>query len=175
MFSNVIFDPTITTDIARVNRRDGTLFLNPTIWNRLSGLEREFVLLHEAGHLELMTADEFKANSYAVEKFAPVKTLSDAELGKRIVVMSEITVPENYISNYNGVDPVGAIADGVGSIFEALPLLGIGSKSRLAEKQASANAMISLENAKSQGLVKALVVGGVLVVVIVVLFFTLRK
>jgi hypothetical protein len=175
MFSNVIFDDTINTDIARVNRADGTLYLNPSIWKRLTGLEREFVLLHEAGHVELMTASEFEANNYAVEKFAPVKSLTDAELGKRIVVMSEITVPENYISNYNGVDPVGAIGEAVGKIFETLPMLGIGSKSRRKDQEAAAKAAISLENAKSSGTQKILIVGGMLVIVIVIIIFIFKK
>lgn len=177
MFTNVIFDDTFKTDIARVNRADGTLYLNPSIWDRLTGLEREFVLLHEAGHLELMTADEFEANNYAVEKFAPVKTLSDAELGKRIVVMSEITVPENYISNYNGVDPIGAIADGVGKIFETLPMLGLGSGKRDASNNnAAANNWIS-QSLSAKNSEKLLIVGGIFLlgIVVVILIFKSSK
>jgi hypothetical protein len=167
MFSKVIFDDTIQGDIARVNRQDRTLYLNPSIWNRLNGLEREFVLLHEAGHLELMTADEFAANKYAIEKFVQVEALTDAELGKRIVVISEITDPENYVSG-------NFIGDIVGQVNNTLSILGVGSKKRRKEAEAAAKAAKELESAKSASNIKLLVIGGFFVVVIIVLFFTFK-
>jgi len=175
MFSKVIFDETVKSDIARVNRADRTLYLNPSIWNRLTGLEREFVLLHEAGHLELMTADEFKANKYAVEKFAPVESLTDNELGKRIVVMSEITDPAKYLSG-NFFADIGNAIGTIGTVSnETFKIFGIGSKRRIEENKAANKAALQFENAKSSNMQKLLIVGGMLIVVVVIIIFVFKK
>jgi len=183
-FSRVVFDNTIKGDIARVNRADGTLYINPDIWQRLTGLEREFILFHEDGHLQLQTASEFTANKYAVEKFCPVQTLTDSELGKRIVVMTEITDPDQYISGSGGgvaVDPVSAVAnavgsvfDGIGTVFESLPLLGIGKKSRMQETEAQKKAALEISESKTAGTVKIVAIAGVIVIVVVTLIFLLK-
>ena len=49
---------------ARINRRAGVLELAPSFF-RKSQDEKEFILLHELGHLELDTTDEMKADKYA--------------------------------------------------------------------------------------------------------------
>lgn len=176
MFSRVIYDNTIVGDIARVNRQTGDLYINPDIWHRISGLEKDYVLLHEAGHLELMTASEYEAHRYAVERFCPVQTLTDNELGRRIVVMSEITDPQRYMSGSGGgVDPVSAVANAVGSIFEALPMLGVGKKSRLEETEANKKAALELSESNTSGIVKIVAIAGVIVIVVVVLIFIFKK
>jgi hypothetical protein len=173
--SKVVFNPDIGRNIARVNRQTGVIELDPSIWETLPELERDFVLLHERGHMELQTASEFAANQYAIKNFIPVRTLTNKELGQRIEVVTRITNPDNYISYYNGVDPIGAIGEAVGKIFETLPVIGIGSKSRQKETEARAKAALDLENAKSSGTTKIAFIGGTLLIVMIVLFFALKN
>ena len=183
-FTAVVFDQSVDTDIARVNRSTGVLYLNPHIWDSLTADEREFVLLHEDGHLQLQTASEYQANRYAIGKYCPVATLTDAELGKRIQVITEITDPTRYnlSGNAGGADPVTAIANGIGSIFDALPLLGVGKKSREEEaNNAAANQLKildaegNIQAAKSKSTQTLLVVGGMFLVVVIVLVFIFKK
>lgn len=176
-FKKVVFDSAMTGDIARVNRETQVLYINPAIWNRLTSHEREYVLFHEDGHLVLATADEFKANAYAIEKYCPVKTLTNSELGKRIQVMSEITDPARYISPL-ALDPVSAISGAVDSIFQALPMFGIGSKSRIKEQNAAAEAQLKLINAQSKSAAanqKLYLMVGIIAIVGIIMYFTLRK
>ena len=174
-FSKVIYDPD-QAEIAKVNRVDKTLSLNPTIWKGLPEAEREFVLLHEKGHLELQTADEFKANAYAVGKFAPVRTLTNAELGQRIVVMRDILTPREsgFLAE--------AIAGAVGGVTSVLPVLGIGSGARMKETAANAAAQIQVIDAQSKADAKKAnttiilsVLAGVLIIVGLSLYFILKK
>ncbi len=175
MFNRVIFDNTISTDIARVNRADRTLFLNPAIWGRLTGLEREFVLLHEAGHLELMTASEYQANKYAVDRFITVQTLTDAELGKRIQVLTEITDPGKYISG-NFFEGIGNAVGTIGTVSnETFKIFGIGAKNRKSEADNAAanswiNQRLSAKNNKT-----LIILGGVFLVAIVTIILILKK
>ena len=173
-FTQVVFDDSINTDIARVNRATGVLYLNPNIWNRITGDEREFVLLHEKGHLELQTASEYQANNYAIGKFLPVKALTNSELGKRIQIVTEITDPERYISHL-GLDPASNIAGALGEIFKVLPVLGLGSKSRQAEANNAAANQIKLADKLAANKQTLLITGGIMVIVLIVLFFTFKK
>jgi hypothetical protein len=179
-FSTVIYDPG-QPEIAKVNRVNKTLYLNPQIWKGLPADQKEFVLLHEKAHLVLQTADEFEANKYAVGQFAPVRTLTNAELGKRIVVMRNILTPRE-----SGFDPISAIATaGAGaieSITSVLPVLGIGSASRIKETAANAAAQTAVITAqakadakKSNTTIIMVVLGGVLLIVMGSLYFILKK
>jgi hypothetical protein len=73
------------------------------------------------------------------------------------------------------MDPVSAIANAVGGIFGSLSTLGIGSKSRQAEADNAAQNAAEIEASKSKSLIKILAISGVLTIVIVVIFLTLRK
>lgn len=179
--TNVIYDPAIQTDIARVNRETGVLYLNPSIWKRLTADEREFVLLHEEGHLHLQTASEYQANKYAIGKYINVKNLTNAELGKRIQVVTEITDPTRYISgNGGGVDPISAIAnaggsyfDMIGKVFQTLPMIGVGANSRNnSENNKSANDLLKIA-ASGKNQKQLIILGGsfLLVMLIVLLIF----
>lgn len=168
MFSKVVFDTSVSSNIAQVDRATGTLSINPQIWNRLTGLEKEYVLLHEGGHLNLMTADEFKVNKYAIEKFIPVQTLTDAELGKRIIVLSQITDPANYVSG-------NFVSDILGAANDTLSIIGVGNKQRAADAAAAASNAVLIENTKSANTTKIIIIGGMLVIVIVVMFFIFKK
>ncbi|MBV5346814.1 hypothetical protein JZU46_01130 [bacterium] len=175
--SKVVYNPEIGRNIARVNRKTGVLELDPAIWEALPELERDFVLLHEYGHVELQTASEFAANQYAIKEFLPVRTLTNKELGQRIEVLTRITAPDNYISYYSGVDPVGAIGEAVGKIFETLPLIGLGSKSRKeAADNNAANAWIS-QSISAKNSEKLLIVGGIFLlgIVVVIMIFKSSK
>ena len=78
------------TEIAKVNRKTGTLYLSTEIWNQLPESEKNYVLLHEQGHLKLQTNDEFAANGYAISHFAQAGTFTNRELGQKILVMRSI-------------------------------------------------------------------------------------
>lgn len=174
-FSKVVYDPN-QAEIAKVNRVDKTLFINSAIWKGLPADQREFVLLHEKGHLELQTADEFEANKYAVGKFAPVRTLTNAQLGQRIIVMRNILTPRE--SGF----AVEMITGALSGITQALPVLGIGSKSRMNETAANAAAQSQIIAAQSKADAKKAntniilgVLAGVILIVGITLYFTFKK
>ena len=174
-FSKVIFDPN-QAEIAKVNRVDKTLYLNPLIWKGLPADQREFVLLHEKGHLELQTADEYEANQYAVGKFVPVRTLTNSELGQRIQVMRSILTPRE--SGFAADLVAGALS----SITNVLPVLGIGSKARMNETAANAAAQSQIIAAQAKADAKKAntniiigVLAGVILIVMGSLYFILKK
>ena len=179
-FTSVIFDPS-QKEIARVNRSDGTLYLKPQIWDHLPQGEKDFVLLHEKGHLILQTTDEFKSNEFAVKNYLPSHTLSNPELKSRITVMQSILTPGKENSPISGF-AVDAISGAVGSIFQSLPMMGIGSASRQKEAAANAAAQSTIIAAKAKADEKKHqtylvwgVIGGAFILVGVVLYFTFRK
>ena len=168
-FTRVVFDPT-QKEIAAVNRADGTLYLKPQIWDNLPQGEKDFVLLHEKGHLVLQTTDEYKANAYAVKNFAPAHVLSNPELKARITVMQSILTPgRENISGFSddtssdtssdtpsdssgpwgGFGMISSIAGAVGGIFQTLPLLGLGKAAR--EEEALKKGQIQLDLINAQG------------------------
>jgi hypothetical protein len=174
-FSKVIYDPN-QKEIAKVNRQNGTLYLNSKIWKGLPENEKEFVLLHEKGHLDLQTRNEFEANSYAVSKFAPSRTLTNQELGKRIVVMKTI------LDKGQEAAESGFSFDFLGDIAKVLPVIGVGSKARQEETAANATAQQQLIDAQSKADAKKsntyVIIGalvGVLLIVGVTIYFTLKK
>lgn len=156
--------------IAKVNRRTGVLTLNPTIWDSLPTDQKEFVLFHEMGHLRLQTANEYAANKYAIGKFTALKTLKNHTLGQKIMVMREILdkADDNLESGF-------AIGEILGGVTQSLSVLGIGSKARQNEAITAAENNLKLQDAKAKSTTKALVIGGVLVLVIAVVFLTLRS
>lgn len=156
-FTSTVFDPN-QKEIARVNRTDGTLYLKPQIWKLLPQGEKDFVLYHEEGHLVLQTTDEFEANLYAIKNYVPSHILTNPELKARIVVMQSILTPgrENNTSGFSGTTAasgggggsvVGDVAQAVGAIFTALPLIGVGKGAR--EEEAQKQGLIQ------EGLIKA--------------------
>jgi hypothetical protein len=175
-FSKVVYDAS-QAEIAKVNRVDKTLYLNPDIWKGLPADQKEFVLLHEKGHLVLQTTDEFEANEYAVKNFAPVKTLTNGELGKRIVVMKNILTPRVEA----GFAAEG-IAGALSGIMTSLPVLGIGSKARQQEAAANATAQMQIitvqsaaDSKKSNSTMIVVVMIGVLGIVGLSLYLILKK
>lgn len=59
---------------ASVDMQTGVISINRSAWDRYDNFERSFVLMHEIGHYELDTDDEFEADEYAlrhVYKTAP--------------------------------------------------------------------------------------------------------
>jgi Zn-dependent peptidase ImmA (M78 family) len=160
------------------------LWLNSNIWDRLPTDQKEFVLLHEKGHLRLQTGDEFRANQYAVKRFAPVNSFSNQKLGQKIMVMRDILdkADEDYSSNFTETLLAGAASGLASSIFQILPVLGVGSKSRQAETAANTAASIQLMNTqaelaaqKSKTTTKTILVVGVLALVVVVSILIIRK
>jgi len=178
VFKNVIMVPG-QPEIAKVNRNTGTLYLSSDIWKGLPEDEKQFVLFHEEGHLVLKTADEYQANSYAVGKFAQAGTFTNKELGQKIMVMRSILdKADGQTSNFAAELAAGASS----GILQTLSVLGIGSKSRIkeAEATAAANATIyqaqaKAESEKTNSIMKIALIIGVLLIVALIIYFTLRK
>lgn len=166
-------------ELAKVNRKTGVLYLNAKIWDSLPSDEKEFVLFHEEGHLKLETADEFKANSYAVGKFAPAGSFPSKELGQRITVMKNILdKADDHVSPF-AADLVAGTLSGV---FSNLAVWGIGSKARQKETEAKAAANVAILGAQSEleaeqakSRTKTIVISGVLILVLAVTYLILRK
>lgn len=174
--------------VARVDRNTGNLEINNEIWGQLPPEYKEFVLLHEAGHLVLKTQEEHQANTYAIGKYLESAAIDNQEFNKRIIILSEILSDEGRKMfrrrNYDNLagDPVSAAAEGLGSIFDILPALGIGSKARSKEAQANAQAQSTLlaAKAKADGKTTAnkiliISIGAGMLALVLVLFFTLKK
>ncbi len=172
------------TEIAKVNRKTGTLYLSSDIWDRLPNAEKNFVIYHEEGHLKLETADEFAANKYAIGKYLSAGQFTSKELGKKIMVMKSIfdKAEDSQTSNFAIAE---AVAGAVGSITQSLPVLGIGSKSRIKETQATAaanasvyaaqaNAASATSKAQAKTTTTILIVAGVMLIIGIVVYFTLR-
>lgn len=177
-FKRVIIDHG-QAEIAKVNLKTRTLTLSPGIWKGLPADEKEFVLLHEKGHLEMQTADEFAANKYAVGQFMKVGTFTNKELGQRIMVMRSILDKADGKTASFTADIAAGAASG---IMQTLSVLGIGSKARIreAEATAAANAAIydaqaKATEAKSKSTVKILVVSGIIIILAVAIYFKFRK
>jgi hypothetical protein len=91
--------------------------------------------------------------------------------------------PTGQISGFTAaVDPVSAVAGAIGSIFTALPLLGIGTAGRQAETAANAAAQSEViaatakaNAAKNQTNLIYGIIAGAFVIVLVVLYFIFRK
>ena len=171
-------------EIARVNRKTGVLYLNSDIWDKLPTDQKEFVLLHEKGHLKLNTNNEFRANAYAVKNYVPVDTFSNAELGKRIVVMRSILdkADDHLKPRFTDALIAGASSGLISNILQSLPVLGIGSDSRVKETKATAQAQQAIlgaqseiEEEKAKQRQKILVLAGVLAIVGLIIYLTLKK
>lgn len=167
--------------VAQVDRTTGELFIDPSIWKNLPAEVKDYVLLHEDGHITLQTADEFQANKYAIGRFMERGTLTDQEFGRRIVVLSEILGEKGRTSyfksaNVSNFDPstlITSISGSLSSIFNNLPALGVGSFSRRAEGQQQAtNAFILQAKSAKATNTMIMMVGGfaIIIVVILVLF-----
>ena len=87
--------------------------------------------MHEAGHLELMTPDEYKVNKYAIGKYLKAGELNDQEFGRRIVVLSQV-LGENgksLMNNQGNLSNSDTTTDNQGSSIVAtalsiLPIFG---------------------------------------------------
>ena len=73
------------------------------------------------------------------------------------------------------MDPITAIANGLGSIFNSLGTVGIGTKSRQKEIAAIGEVQAEAAAERSKTTTKILVVSGILIFVIVIIVLTLRK
>lgn len=176
-FSKVIMVPG-QAELAKVNRKTGVLYLSKEIWNQLPEGEKQFVLYHEAGHLKLESASEFKANEYAIKNYLNAGTFTNKELGAKIMVMRSAlqkAVGAPQTSNF-------ALTDVASGIVQSLSVLGVGSKSRIAETNATTNQNVAIITAqanasvlKSNANTKIFLVIGVFAVLGIVLFFTLKN
>ena len=98
-----------------------------------------------------------------------------AIIGTRNLSRSAFLTEKEVLNPFSGVGDVYGIGQGLTAIFDNLPLLGAGSKSRINETKAAADANISILNAqnqstkeKSKQTEKLLLIGFVALLVIVV-------
>lgn len=170
LFTRVVMAHSGQPEIAKVNRKTGVLFLNSKIWDQLPTDQKDFVLFHEEGHLRLNTADEFAANQYAVQNFTPSGRFTNNELGKRIIVMREILgkADKDYSAFTEIINEAGTQVQGV---MQKLAVLGIGSRGRASEATAAAEASAISSKANT----KVFIIAGILVILAIVIFLTLRK
>lgn len=167
---------------AQVNRLTGELFINPSIWRNLPKDHREFILLHESGHLELMTADEYRVNKYAIGKYLEAGQLNDEEFGRKLVILSEVLGDNgrelmNNEGNLSNFEPITAIL-GIFSIGSSI----IGKKNaandqiEFMEQQKLqydiANAGANINKAKTY---RTLIVVGSILILLILLYFILKK
>lgn len=179
LFRNVVMVPD-QPEIAKVNRKSGTLYLSSKIWKGLPSDQKEFVLHHEDGHLRLDTADEFQANKYAVNKFLGPRSFTNKELGQKIVVMREILSKADETAGFTGI--ADAVAGATGGILQSLSVLGVGSKSRQQEAAANAAAASQLYTAqataaaaKSKSTLIIIGVAGAIIIFGLIIYLKLRK
>jgi len=166
-------------EIAKVNRKTGVLYLSDDIWNRLPSAEKDFVLLHEEGHLKLQTADEFRANQYAIGKFLSSGTFSNKQFGQKIMVMRSALDKADGVVSSNFTAELGGSASG---IMQTLSVLGVGSKSRQNEAKANAAAAVQVYDAEAKAAAKKakstqtiILIVSALALVGLITFFVLRK
>ncbi len=171
-------------EIAKVDQKTGILYLSPKIWNGLPQSEKNFVLFHENGHLELQTSNEFLANKYAVGKFLSGGSFSNKELGQKIMVMRDILdKADGQTSNFTaGVNDMYGIGTGLSAIMQGLPVLGIGQKAREKEATATAaanstilNAQAAVTAAKAKSTTTIILVAGGILIFGLIIYLTLRK
>lgn len=63
---------------ASVDIRNGIVYINREMWQKLNDHERAIILLHEEGHFKGKTLDEVKADIYTIDKY-----LQDADTPQR--------------------------------------------------------------------------------------------
>jgi hypothetical protein len=69
MFKGVLINTQMRSPLA-VNRATGELLVNPPEFDKLSDFGKRFWLLHELGHLEFNTPDEYTADLFAIKNMA---------------------------------------------------------------------------------------------------------
>lgn len=64
----IIQEDNIMNSPLAIDKENQILFVNPALFNKLSDFAKKFFVLHELGHLEYMTSDEFISDEYAFEQ-----------------------------------------------------------------------------------------------------------
>jgi len=161
--------------IAKINRETGDLFLNPIAWRKLTPAHRDFVLLHEEGHFVLQDPTERGANAYAVNKYIKQATTTD-DYGHRITVMSDLLMKESHMIDLSALGSI------VGDIFTGLASIGIGSKSRIKELEATeevlksqANAQKDISDNSTQNQLLIFGAIGLILIISIVIYFKLKN
>lgn len=77
---------------AAIDRREGIIYINPTLFNQLTYFEKRFVILHEEGHYYLNTSDEVAADAYAFDRLAGTEFKS---LKKTLGTLDKLLVKGN--------------------------------------------------------------------------------
>ncbi|HAN77694.1 MAG TPA: hypothetical protein DCQ31_07935 [Bacteroidales bacterium] len=93
---NIVYVPDLGETPAKVFRPTGTIFINNRIWHTIDKQVQKVILAHEEGHYKLQTADEFKADRYAFEKYALSEPGSLKALHRAITQHLDITNDESH-------------------------------------------------------------------------------
>jgi hypothetical protein len=114
-----------------------------------------------------------------VKNFVQAGSFTNKELGQKIMVMRSVLDKADGKTASFGAD---LIAGAIGSITQSLPVLGIGSKARIKETEATAAAGSAIyaaqakaAAAKSKSTQTIVLIAGILVIVAVAIYFTLRR
>ncbi len=161
----------------------GLILVNRNVFKHLNEHERTFVLLHEAGHIELETADEVKADAYAYNEYValglPVdhiitamdKVLSNKQQNhERKAIMKE-RISKNKIQCVDG--------NGWGDWLSwGAAALGLGSQlagGTTAENEAAALEAKKIEQEESNKKTISYILAGLAIVAVAILIFKYNK
>jgi hypothetical protein len=165
---------------------DGVILVNKNIMKLLNSNERTFILLHEAGHIELLTKDENRADAYAFLEYVklglPVEHILTAM--KRVLTnkpqsRERIDYMQKRIDQYNAAK-INAFDGTTGDWLTVIgQLFGLGaqvaggtSTAEEIEKQEAARVQ---EEATRKKTISYLLMGGAVIALIVVSIIIFKK
>lgn len=142
---------------AAINWRTGEMLLSKTEFIKLPDAVREFVLLHEKGHWELKTKDEFEANNYALENFLARGEIT--EFGHKLMVLidevpkiSEPPAKKPAKNEKSYIDPITISAITAAGTSLVNSIFGGTTQNKLSKEQADAAITVEKEKTKQQEL-----------------------
>jgi len=162
----------------------GTILVNRNVFAKLNSNERTFILLHEAGHIELHTKDEHEADNYAFLEYVKMNLPTDSILSAMKQVLTD--TPENRsrlnimqirINKYNNLYQSfdGSTGDWLSIVSN---LFGIGSQiaggTSTAEQIAQQQAELEKKEQERKRIVGYLLIAGAVVIALIV-FSKLKK
>jgi len=169
----------LNSDKVAYSSLQGEILVNKNVFTKLNKNERTFVLLHEAGHIELQTQDEHQADAYAFKEYLKLglpleniiscmkKVLSNKELNrKRIMYMEKRINNPSQIAAFDGT--TGDWLSVIGKLFGiGSQIAGGTSAEQTAEEQAELQAQQELERKKQ--ITFYLGIGGAVALIILII------
>jgi hypothetical protein len=164
---------------------EGLILVNRNVFSQLNKYERTFVLLHEAGHIELETADECKADAYAYSEYvklgfpvSQILTAMDKVLTNKPQNSERKSIMKQLVSQTKLQSVDGAPTGWGDWLSWGAAALGLGSKiagGTAAEKEAADAEAKALEADANNKKTIAYILAGLALVAVVVLIFIYKK